>query len=396
MTFRIKALSTAAFFIATGLIGSGAAASGPTAVSSSVFATGGAVGGTQPDSITDGDGSIWVEYGNTAVSTGGPDAGTSTIVQYSPSGAIDHVYTIAGLVDGLKFNPNTGMVWALQNNDANATLSLINPATHAVSGPMTYASPPYVYGPPTAPSGLGRGYDDVAFLGGKVYLSYTNPVNPTDSVLQMLNQGNNPSGTLTTTSILTAAQTNPKFTSSTQNPPDIDSLKSTPSGQLVLTSEGDGLGPEWASSDGRFTLISDPGTSHQSVTNVRVTNAMGVNVNGMDDIIFPGATAGTLYVASTSGNKIDVLHLTGLDPDAPIVSLGSFNEVGVVNPITGVVEKSLLSVASPHGLDFIPSSGAGVPEPPTGALLLLGFVGLAAAAVGRGRGSAAVSQAAAI
>ena len=37
-----------------------------------------------------------------------------------------------------------------------------------------------------------RGYDDVAFLGGKVYLSYTNPVNPTDSVLQILNNGNNP------------------------------------------------------------------------------------------------------------------------------------------------------------------------------------------------------------
>ena len=131
------------------------------------------------------------------------------------------------------------MVWALQNNDGNATLSLINPATHAVSGPLMYQSPPYVYGPTS-----GRGYDDVAFLNGKVYLSYTNPVNPTDPVLQILNQGNTPSGTLTTTTILTAQQTNPLFMSSTQAPPDIDSLKSTPSGQLVLTSEGDaGVGP---------------------------------------------------------------------------------------------------------------------------------------------------------
>jgi hypothetical protein len=71
-----------------------------------VFATGGAVSASQPDSITTGDGSVWVEYGNGAVSTGG--SGDSTIVQYGASGTIQHVYSIAGLVDGLKFNPVTG------------------------------------------------------------------------------------------------------------------------------------------------------------------------------------------------------------------------------------------------------------------------------------------------
>jgi len=40
----------------------------------------------------------------------------------------------------------------------------------------------------------------------------------------------------------------------------------------------------------------------------------------------------------------------------------------LVNPSTGVVEESLLSVASPHGLDFVPSA-VGVPEPSTWALL---------------------------
>jgi hypothetical protein len=371
MALRITALSMAVLGILA------ATAQAQTVTGTSVFATGTAVGGTQPDSITDGSGSVWVEYGNGAVSTGG--TGDSTIVQYSSTGAVQHVYTIAGLVDGLKVNPVTGMVWALQNNDGNATLSLINPTAHAVSAPMKYASPPYVYG-----STSGRGYDDVAFLGGKVYLSYTNPVNPSDPVLQMLNNGNNPSGTLTTTSILTAQQTNPLFTSPTQAPPDIDSLKSTPSGQLVLTSEGDGLGPAWATSDGRYTLISNPGTASQTFVNVRVTNAAGVNVNGMDDIIFPDAKAGTLYVSDTGTDKIWAVHLTGLNPDTPIISLGSFDEVALVNPVTGVVGMPLLTgLTSVHGMDFVAA-----PEPSTPALLLLGLGGLAAAAW-RGRRGAA-------
>jgi hypothetical protein len=231
------------------------------------------------------------------------------------------------------------MVWALQNNDGNSTLSLINPGTHSVTGPLMYAAPSST-----------RGFDDVAFLNSKVYLSYTNPVNPGDSVLQMLNQGNTPSGTLTTTSILTAQQTNPLFTSSPQNPPDIDSLKSTPSGQLVLTSEGDGLGSAFASSDGRYTLISNPGTA-QTLSNVRVTNSTDVNVNKMDDVLFPGASAGTLYVADTSTNTVYAVHLSGLDPNTPIASLGSFNEIALVNPLTGVVGTTLLSgLGSPHEL----------------------------------------------
>jgi hypothetical protein len=361
MTLVTKTLFGSIVFFAI----SASAQAGPTA-SSSVFATGGPVGGTAPDSITVGGGSVWVEYGNTADSTG--LGGNSTIVQYSLSGAIQHHYSIAGEVDGLKVDPATGIVWALQNQDANSTISFINPTTNTVSSPPLKYGPPYQY---TPPGPLGRGYDDIAFLNGKVYLSYTNPVSPTDPVLQILNNSNNPSGTLTTTNILTAAQTNPLFTNSSQNPPDIDSLKSTPNGDLVLTSEGDGLGPDWATSDGRYTLIGNPGTPQQTVTNVRVTNQAGVNVNGMDDVIFPDATSGWLFVAGTTGNVVDKVYVTGLTIGTPIIALGSFNEVATVNPSTGVVETTLLNINSPHGMDFLAA-----PEPSTWAMMLLGFAGL--------------------
>ena len=237
-------------------------------------------------------GSVWIEYGNGADSTGA--GGSSTIVQYSTSGAVQHTYSISGLADGLKFNPTTGMVWALQNNDANATLSIINPTTQTVSGPLRYG-PPYIY---TTPGPLARGYDDVAFLNGKVYLSYTNPVNPTDPVLQILNNGNTPTGTLTTTSILTAAQTGISV-------PEIDSLKSTPNGELVLTSEGDGAGT--GNPIATFSLIANPGAANQTVTNVPVTDTKGNPRRGDGRRAVPGRDPGDFvrhgYSAQTKSMK---------------------------------------------------------------------------------------------
>jgi hypothetical protein len=96
-----------------------------------VFASGAAVSGTAPDSVTIGGGSVWIECGNGVDSTG-VVPGDSTIVRYSLAGAVQHVYAIE--VDGLKYNPTTGMVCALQNQDANATLALINPGTGVVTG----------------------------------------------------------------------------------------------------------------------------------------------------------------------------------------------------------------------------------------------------------------------
>jgi hypothetical protein len=370
MRFHLKPIAPIALLLAAT-----SAQAAPT-VSVSTFATGGAVSATQPDSITDGAGSIWVEYGNGADSTG--KTRDSTIVRYSPAGVVQHVYSIPGLVDGLKFNPVTEMVWALVNNDGNAKLSLINPTTSTVSSALMYQSPPYVYGATS-----GRGYDDVAFLNSQVYLSYTNPVNPTDPVLQSLNNGNNPTGTLTTTTILTAQQGG--LTSST-NEPDIDSLKSTPSGALVLTTEGDG--PGCCDPVGEFTLITHPGMASQTVTNAPVTSA-GNNVQGIDDVIFPGAKSGWLYVAETgAANKVDKVWLSGLDPNTAIISIGGLHEVALVNTTNGEVESALLSgLSSPHGMDFVAATSA--PEPSTWPMLLLGLGGVAVAAAGRRRSAAA-------
>ena len=59
-------------------------------------------------------------------------------------------------------------------------------------------------------------------------------MNPTDPVVQELNRGHHPTGTLTTTNILLNEQTGTNS--------DTDRLKTAPNGDLVLTSEGDGPG----------------------------------------------------------------------------------------------------------------------------------------------------------
>ena len=356
--------------IALGVSTIGSARATATLDSLSVFASGSAVGGTQPDSVTAGNGSVWIEYGNGADSTGA--GGGSTVVQYNAAnGAIQSQYSISGLVDGLKIDPTTGLVWALQNNDANSTLSLINPTTHAVSAPLRYG-PPYQY---TTPGPLARGYDDVAFDGSKVFLSYTNPATPTDPVVQQLNQGHNPAGSLTTTNVLLNGQTDTNS--------DTDSLKTTPSGGLVLTSEGDGPG---SGSNGVITLISNPGASNQSVSNVLVTDGQGNNVQGMDDVLFPSAPSGDLFFTDGVNNDVYEAVVSGLDPNTPIASLGSFGELGLVNLATGVATPFIDGsdvpggvLSSPHGIDFIPAT---VPEPPSSVLL---GAALAAAATFRRR-----------
>lgn len=229
----------------------------PVVQSTSIFAVGNeANSASAPDSITaDSSGNIFIEYGNGngADSTGKLHNGsTSTIVEYDRVGRIEHSYSIPGSEDGLKIDPTTGKLWALHNEDGNSFLYLIDPAKHTVSGPLSYASPPYIYGATST-----RGYDDVAFSNGQVFLSHTNPASIGDAVVQTLDNGHNPTGTLHATSILRLGDTGTDLTTGAVNQPlpvaDPDSLKSLADGTLVLTGDHDrGL-----------TFIHDPGTVQQ-------------------------------------------------------------------------------------------------------------------------------------
>ena len=259
---------------------------------------------SQPDSISVMGDDIWVAYTNGADSTGA--SGNSTIVEYDRSGHIDQSYSIAGSVDGLKGDPITGQIWALQNQDGNSTLTLIDPEDHSLSQPLHYA----------VPSSM-RGYDDVAFLNGKVYLSYTNPNTMTlgDPVLVQLTNGNDPDGLLRTSPILRFGDMGTDLeTGQTKMIPvtDPDSLKVAPNGDLLLT-------------------------------------------GGSDDVIKPSASSGTFYLSDTADNGVLTFHATGLNVHDYYASVG--DAFGQVDPKTGLFTP-LITAANAPGMQFGSAHGA--------------------------------------
>ncbi len=336
--------------VVTGLSGShgldfvAASTDDPVVQQTNIFAVGSDVGGTQPDSVTMGAGSIWIEYGNGADSTGKLNDGSgSTIVRYSPDGQVEQTYSLPGSVDGLKYDPASGLVFALKNQDANSYLYTIDPTTNAVSGPLNYDNN-YVYG-----ANLSRGYDDVAFDNGKVFLSYTNPANTGNSVVQQLNNGDAPSGTLQTTSILRLGDTGTNLVTGQANQPlpvaDPDSLKTLSDGSLILTSDH----------DQSLTIIANPGTAQQSASFV----TLPLGSSGLDDAIIPTATSGTFYISNAGANNVVVADVTGLKTNDIYVSVGSDNAIDQLDPTTGALVPVITGLNSPHGMMFIPASDPG-------------------------------------
>jgi hypothetical protein len=313
-------------------------------------------GSSAPDSITFGDGAhVWVAYTNGADSTG--LSGDSTVVEYTKSGNVVDSYTLAGYVDGLKVNPYTGDVWALQNQDGNSALTLIQHGTGHFDGPLAYSV-----------VSTTQGYDDVAFLGANIFESRTNPTNPdpagtvvTDATVVELSSGETPSSPVSWTAVLAYGATGLDLvTGNVETIPqtDPDSLKTAPNGDLLLS----------AGDDGTIIDIHNAGQVSQTVSFTPIQPLGGVVASGLDDVIQPSATSGTFYIADTADNRVLAVHVSGLNPADYYASVGSFNAFGEVDPTTGVFTPLIsaanapgLTFGSPHGVTFVPDPQSVVP-----------------------------------
>jgi hypothetical protein len=78
---------------------------------------------TNPDSITTANGNIYVVYADNTQPDG--SGGSSTIVEYGPSGKILRTFTVPGKSDGLKYDPYTHKLWALRDEDSNPAAKIL-------------------------------------------------------------------------------------------------------------------------------------------------------------------------------------------------------------------------------------------------------------------------------
>lgn len=79
-----------------------------------------------PDSIAILGTSVFVGYGD-GHQPDGSDGLNSQVVQYDMNGNLQHIYTVHGHNDGLKVDPSTLELWAMQNEDLNPNLVIIKP-----------------------------------------------------------------------------------------------------------------------------------------------------------------------------------------------------------------------------------------------------------------------------
>jgi hypothetical protein len=294
------------------------------------FATGTAVKATNPDSITASRDAIWVAWTNTADSTGA--SGSSVVAQYDLTGNLLAQFTISGYVDGLKYDDERDLIWVLQNQDGNSNLTFIDHTGKTSS--MSFAV-----------QSSARGYDDVVFYNGAIFMSYTNPVSASDPVIQYMT-GVSP---VTFSTILTSGATGTNLATGQTGPTtdtDPDSLKLTPFGGLMLTS----------GNDGQVIFVHDLELATHSVSFLNVIDpATNKNVAGMDDVVFVTTPSGSFYVADTGNSQILKVDVTGLTPLSLYAAVGGQNAVSSIDMKTGNATPFITKLSSPHGLVFVSS-----------------------------------------
>src|SRR5258708_18172086 len=80
---------------------------------------------TNPDSITNAHGWIFVAYANNTQPNG--TGGDNTIVQFNVAGQVLHTYQVVGKRDGLKYKPFDGMRLTPPKVNSYADVASINP-----------------------------------------------------------------------------------------------------------------------------------------------------------------------------------------------------------------------------------------------------------------------------
>ncbi len=304
----------------------------------SVFAKGVDGKYTAPDSIAVLRDHIFIGYGDNNDPTGA-DGKSNQIVEYTKDGQIIHMYTVVGHNDGLKVDPYTGKIWAMQNEDANPNLVIIDPETHEQKL-YTFAAPP------TA----GGGYDDITFRNGDVYFSASNPANNPNTFPAIV-KGKISGSTVEVTPVLEGNATATDVVTGdpvTLNLQDPDSMTLTPRNDILLDSQG----------DSELILVHRPG-NNQSVMLIPLSSPFGTPQ--ADDTLFIPSDDGFILVSDTPANIVYKIRKSGFVPGTPYTAAvgapdssgASIGFVGILDLNFGELVPIVTGLQSPHGMAFV-------------------------------------------
>ena len=298
-------------------------------------------GSSQPDSIAAVGATVWVGYGNTGAPDGTGGA-VSQIVEYSTSGSVMRVLTVAGHNDGLRYDPVRKKLWALQNEDANANLVLIDPSSGATER-FTFGKPPH-----------GGGYDDIVFKEGNSYLSASNPTldkngnNIGPAIVRAVLRQNH---TVDVYPVMSGRPEAANFTFGTLtrlNLTDPDSMVLTPWGDLLLDDQG----------DGQLVLLRASNSNEPPIQVIPLQGGMQI-----DDTAFVTSNRGYLLIADRDSNTIYKLSSgvwqvgtafsasTGVAATSTTSAVPAY--VGQIDFHSGVILPAVTNLTSPHGLAFV-------------------------------------------
>jgi hypothetical protein len=335
LTARVSALAT---LVISGMICApvfGQTATPPYQLN--VFATAPA-GLSAPDSIAVLGDHVFVGYGDGHLPDGS-DGLNSQVVEYRMDGSLVHIYTVPGHNDGLKVDPSTHLLWAMQNEDLNPNLVIIDPVSHHQKL--------YTFGP----AAHGGGYDDIVFRGCSVYFSASNPANNPNSgpaIVSARLEGNSVAVEPVLAGEASAIDI-PTDATITLNLQDPDSMTLDPQGNIVLDSQA----------DQELIIVSNPGASDQRVLHLPLTyrpaNGPVTSVE-TDDTAFVTSSEGFILFADKGLNTVYSLKKKAFAPGSAYTAADGGPIVGTIDVTTGFITTIVTGLKGPGGLVFVDTS----------------------------------------
>jgi hypothetical protein len=319
---------------------------------------------SKPDDIAVLGGDLYVTYQNGVGPDGTPSptgVAQSTVVEYSPAGAVIQSWLLIGRCDGLGADPTRNRVLATVNEDNNSSLYAISPG---VSTPAHYSydpNPSEIASGETSPNG---GTDSISVSpAGIVYLSHSNPDpgRPNTAAvytLRIVGTTANLTPVFRVDSRATDVVTGKSVKLALTDP---DSNRFIPLGSPILG----GRLLQDAQGDGEVVIVRHPHTDLQELQRLLLINAETPSLQPTIDDIAEVTGPGTLYLVDQGADTVQTIDTANFTAGALVVAQPAdsttapptVGQLGVLSPITGVITHFTNTFNSPKGLVFVPAGG---------------------------------------